>query len=1502
MSNTDTWGGTNELWGYGDTLTFYGFGATETCFINNWEQAIQMVGNSQTLNVWYRWNSDSYKQQRPVIINVWGKEWGKYGESSNETINLYVRAYVYTKSDNIQNLKINIGFSGTQIFLIANGGSTTVANEQTGWQWGAYVALNSCNHQLTLTGNRIGDSIRVYGQNEIITLNNVTNENIYFDNSYRSNHNTTININTSSFKDANNSKSDNIDFTGVTDLTSVNVSSDIGLFIKGATAINNRIVLNTSAYIVLADVGQSVNIQNNSPAAMGPASVHVNSDNSTVNLSGAGSGGNIYFQGSNQRVNVKGSGWNTFFNGDYGNGDVRSWINRSVVFAAPNLKNESVWFSGLNNEVIINGSADEVNISGSYGGSVYMNAPDQTVKISNSWRLPDTIYISASGSNLTLSGEYNSVVLNTANPYITANLKIDCGYTNITMNALGQSIKISGAADYSKEKESYAQTTVFCKASGCIVNMANGKVNLTSGYVRVNDTTYSGTDIEIYVVNGINQSTAPVLNSATNVNITKIPDSFIKYLSTNSVQFSSKGEPYFSGFIQTMSVDQWLNMSLQQMLNLSTAQIQAIPQTVFDNIAKSPNFENSNFKKAFVDYWNKYSLTSIQRTYVQSWIPTNDAALTDVHKIDFDDTTISGLTGDVLEHVVPYLNHKQIMALSETQINGLSPGAISYILYDLGSYASNVVDRTVAKTALLNTTTLINQGVAALASLTPSQIHALTPEQVAAAFKNYTGQSVQKYPELNKSLLSNLSQAAFGEIPVNAIYLMLYYADDNVVGSNGGGDNSPLLLSVDQINTLFAKNQWQTLVNSLTTCGGSTLAYGIKRSTAYLQSNAYAVDVTAKDIAKNLTPEQLQYIPDSIAKLLTREDLYAMSQAQFDSVFTKLTIDQLKALLSYEISQNANNLYDGDIRSATYSSAIDYYSGSFKLNLIEMLNRDAARNSLQNGDSSILFYLNPAKGANAIAQHVLQSNGDTTKNDRLEQDILDFFVNNRFTINNTPNSFKALGHLFQDLNTYKNTANLDKSLEAKVISLTTAASLGYVSAFKSIAVPTSFDAQGLALSSYTFQVIDAINRSKAYMDNLNMLINDVLNECSKLQYKVLDNRASEISAGVNTTSYFQPGAVSNAFVAYYLNGGGLNADKTTAVTAAQSAYNNAGITSIDGVTSPADIGTASIAASSSGNLVYRNDTGLSFFDAMHLIQRDLMVGLKDLLDNTIKGLGFVINETSSARYAAEEARREAIRKQTIDIVCAVFSVVGGMSSIGGGVASVAGVSFGTPKDVLKSYGNIFKLIGTSNTAVSMLVSTAKNLDVSASGHGNIADFYLSSIPIFDSYINTVNLQTNWNGGIRDEISQASAGVKSDLYRLSTILGDNSPGDDGAFVEILTSHTSTWTDFDRQRPMPTLDYISYNDAYGNSHSITINETEIFNPNYNLGGAAAWYFMNDKNCQPSTTGRTGYYQNEWLSSVNAPVVAGYDHTVWALGWDNGVNTNHGGCGYITLRGYK
>jgi hypothetical protein len=428
------------------------------------------------------------------------------------------------------------------------------------------------------------------------------------------------------------------------------------------------------------------------------------------------------------------------------------------------------------------------------------------------------------------------------------------------------------------------------------------------------------------------------------------------------------------------------------------------------------------------------------------------------------------------------------------------------------------------------------------------------------------------------------------------------------------------------------------------------------------------------------------------------------------------------------------------------------------------------------------------------------------------------------------------------------------------------------------------------------------------MDNINTLLSDVLNEVYNLQYKVLDNRASEVSVGVNTTSYFQPGAVSTAFVTYYLNGGGLNADRSTAIDAARSAYTKAGVSYIDGVNgvkSPDDIGIASLAQSSSGNLVYRLETGLSFFDAMHLIQRDLMVGLKDLLDNTIKGLKFVTAGTSAAQYAEEEARREAIRKQTIDIICAVFSVVGGMSSIGGGVASVAGVSFATTKDTLKSYGNIFKLIGTSNTAVAMSLTTTKNLDVSASGHGNITDFYLSSIPILDSYTNTVNLQTNWNGnyaGIRDEISQATAGVKSDFYQLSTLLGNNSPGDDGAFVEILTSHTSTWTDFDRQRPMPTLDYVSYKDAYDNSHSITINESEIFNADYDLGGEAVWYFMNDINCVPSTTGRKGYYQNEWLSSVNAPVVAGYDHTVWALGWDNGVNTLHGGCGYITLRGYK
>jgi hypothetical protein len=167
----------------------------------------------------------------------------------------------------------------------------------------------------------------------------------------------------------------------------------------------------------------------------------------------------------------------------------------------------------------------------------------------------------------------------------------------------------------------------------------------------------------------------------------------------------------------------------------------------------------------------------------------------------------------------------------------------------------------------------------------------------------------------------------------------------------------------------------------------------------------------------------------------------------------------------------------------------------------------------------------------------------------------------------------------------------------------------------------------------------------------------------------------------------------------------------------------------------------------------------------------------------------------------------------------------------------------------------------------------------------------------------VNLQTDWVGGIRDETLQASAGVKSDMHQLSTILGDNSPGDDGAFDEILTSHESGWTQFDRQRPMPTSDYVSYKDRYGNNHDITINEEEIFNPNYNLvsEGPYYWYYGNNRYYVPTTSGK-GYYQNDWLSTVNAPVVAGYDHTVWALGWDNSINHERGGAGYITLRGYK
>ena len=104
-------------------------------------------------------------------------------------------------------------------------------------------------------------------------------------------------------------------------------------------------------------------------------------------------------------------------------------------------------------------------------------------------------------------------------------------------------------------------------------------------------------------------------------------------------------------------------------------------------------------------------------------------------------------------------------------------------------------------------------------------------------------------------------------------------------------------------------------------------------------------------------------------------------------------------------------------------------------------------------------------------------------------------------------------------------------------------------------------------------------------------------------------------------------------------------------------------------------------------------------------------------------------------------------------------------------------------------------------------------------------------------------------------------------------------------------------------MPVDDEVVYHDAYNNSHGLYINADEIFSPRYakTATGGDYWQY---KNSEDAPLYATATNRNlEWTSDVDAPTVAGYDHTQWALGWAPGSGgAGSSGHGYITLRGYK
>jgi len=438
-----------------------------------------MVGAGQTLHTRYEWKSASYNQERPVEVTVWGKEWGRHGESAGNTINLGTAANVYTKSRNIKNLTINIGQFSTKIYLLTDEGYTTIgAYRFTYWvdygdfsgtapsgdPIGTYVELKSSNHTLTLGGNRQGDVVEVWGWNDTININGVTGTNIRFNNGYRSGHNATVNI--------YYGNAQSIDFSGVTDRTNVNVYNSAAVFVRGATQNNNNIALSATAYVVLAAPGQTVNVRNQSSSGgvSVHASVHANEDNSTVNIGGGNgsggyaTGGYAWIQAANVVVNVTDSNWNTSFQGDYGNGDVRTWTNRVVNFNANNLRGENVYFNGNNNTVNINGTGVEVNVFGRYGGTVNMNTDN---------------------CNLNISGDRANVYMRGDN--IAANINLFRGETNIFMKNAGQTLNVTGSARLSGPKPIVTSDSAYVT-----INITDGHIDVkhgARGRIRINNQT-----------------------------------------------------------------------------------------------------------------------------------------------------------------------------------------------------------------------------------------------------------------------------------------------------------------------------------------------------------------------------------------------------------------------------------------------------------------------------------------------------------------------------------------------------------------------------------------------------------------------------------------------------------------------------------------------------------------------------------------------------------------------------------------------------------------------------------------------------------------------------------------------------------------------------------------------------------------------------------------------------------------------------------------------------
>lgn len=534
-SNIDSWGGTHHLKGGNQTLTLYGYGSVEYCYAYNWNHAIQMVDAGQTLHTRYEWRSDAFNQQRVVSVNVWGKKWGRNGEVGDNTINLGTAANVYTRTRNTRNLKINIGGFATNIYLSADGGDTTIGAYrfiQFREEWdsliyevpsgnpiGTYIELKSNNHNLTLGGNRQGDVVDVWGWNDTINVNGVTGTNIRFSNGIRSNHNATVNI--------NYGQSQNIDFSGVTDRTNINVNNSAAVFVRGATQNNNNIALSATAYVVLAAAGQTVNVRNQSSS--GGVSVHANADNSTVNIGGGNAtGGSAFIQGANIVVNVTDSNWNTYFNGDYGNGDVRTWTNRVVNFNANNLWGENVYFNGNNNTVNINGTGVEVNVFGSYGGTVNMNtdncnvningvgqrveisgdgsgtvnmnAANQYLVVASAWQKTDNINVKANNAGLWINGDRANVYMQGDN--IAANIHVFRGETNIYMKNSGQTLNVTRSAPFSGPKPIVTSDSAYVT-----INITDGHIYVThgaSGEIRINSHTINvnGNGFYANVVNG----------------------------------------------------------------------------------------------------------------------------------------------------------------------------------------------------------------------------------------------------------------------------------------------------------------------------------------------------------------------------------------------------------------------------------------------------------------------------------------------------------------------------------------------------------------------------------------------------------------------------------------------------------------------------------------------------------------------------------------------------------------------------------------------------------------------------------------------------------------------------------------------------------------------------------------------------------------------------------------------------------------------------------------